>query len=603
MTTSAAPAAAELASVSEAERAAYVAAAGGAEYAEAAAMSAEFLADAVGPVRAVAIPGADATIQLQPIGRPLSPAEGDALKTVAVAALLAPTGFALRKSVYAVRPLNRRKARLPRELFVGEVTRDTAAARESLAVVAGCLTSAMMSPRPAAAEESPAAAVVIDAADAVLAAAPRDEPLAALADGLQQRFGGRVVALLCPGEDDPGEWSAVAPAAASVPDELRTAVEAAADEVRGTGGPVAWPPESSLDRPAKQAVSHAAVMLDEAADATLFVPVADEAGRCRCVLVLSGPSTADFAETPAAAAERLHAALSPTLGMAVRSQTLAREGVAARLWRTAGELLDRRAWQVGVCTLVAAGVLLASPWTYHAKADCVLEPSVRRFVPAPFDGTLREVDADPGDLVVAGQRLALIDPRETEWERAGLDAEIAQARKRRDAATAAGELAAAQAAQFEMDRLAAKRDLLADRAERLEVRAPIDGIVVAGDLDRSRGVPVETGRTLFEVAPLETMVCEVEVPEYDFAQVREGQPVSVTLDAFPAEAFSSTVLRVRPRAETRGGGVVFVAEVEVSDPAGRLRPGMTGEASVQTDRHPLAWNLFHRAAGRWRRGW
>ena len=67
---------------------------------------------------------------------------------------------------------------------------------------------------------------------------------------------------------------------------------------------------------------------------------------------------------------------------------------------------------------------------------------------------------------------------------------------------AAGKTAAAQIDQLEIQRQEVKRQLLERRLANLEIKSPIDGIVVAGDLQRSEGVPVNVGQVLYEVAPL-----------------------------------------------------------------------------------------------------
>ena len=78
--------------------------------------------------------------------------------------------------------------------------------------------------------------------------------------------------------------------------------------------------------------------------------------------------------------------------------------------------------------------------------------------------------------------------------------------------------------------------MLEHRSENLEVRSPIDGIVIGGDLKRAEGVPVQVGQTLFEVAPLASMDVEIEIPGGEIALLKGGLPVQVVLDAFPGKS-------------------------------------------------------------------
>jgi len=136
--------------------------------------------------------------------------------------------------------------------------------------------------------------------------------------------------------------------------------------------------------------------------------------------------------------------------------------------------------------------------------------------------------------------------------------------------------------------------LLEQRTQNLEIRSPIAGVIVAGDLKDTEGVPLETGQSLFEVAPLDCMVIEVSIPEADVWHVQPDMSLRLRLDALPSETVDATILRIHPRAELRNHENVFVAEAELDNTDRRLRPGMRGDAKVSTGQHFLGWNLFHK---------
>jgi multidrug efflux pump subunit AcrA (membrane-fusion protein) len=155
-------------------------------------------------------------------------------------------------------------------------------------------------------------------------------------------------------------------------------------------------------------------------------------------------------------------------------------------------------------------------------------------------------------------------------------------------------VAAAQIDQLELERLAHKRQLLARRIENLDIKSPIGGLVLTGDLDRSEGVPLTVGQPLYEIAPLDRMFAEIEIPDDEIEHVVEGQRVYVRLDALPGSALEGTLTELHPRSETRNGANVFIAEVMLDNPGEVLRPGMKGTAKIVTARRSLAWILFHR---------
>jgi len=117
---------------------------------------------------------------------------------------------------------------------------------------------------------------------------------------------------------------------------------------------------------------------------------------------------------------------------------------------------------------------------------------------------------------------------------------------------------------------------------------------VAGDLKDTEGVPLETGQSLFEVAPLDRMVMEVAIPEEDVRHILPGMTVRLRLDAKPSETLDATIVRMHPKAELRDHENVFIAEAELDNSQHELRPGMRGQAKVSTGRRMLGWTLLHK---------
>ncbi len=257
---------------------------------------------------------------------------------------------------------------------------------------------------------------------------------------------------------------------------------------------------------------------------------------------------------------------------------------------------SRKTWQAKAA--VAAGCLLATilalPLPYNVKADCQLQPLTRRYVVAPFDGRLEQALVQPSDVIAQGDVLARMDGRDIRWELAGLVAEHGRAAKRRDVALAGHDVVTAQLARLEMEKLELEMKMLDDRADNLDVKSPIDGIVISGDQQRAEGAPLTAGQSLFEIAPLDQLVVEIGVPEEEIPFVRVGMRVTIRLDAFPRKEWTGALKTLHPRSEQRDDRNIFVAEVCLDNPDDVLRPGMNGRAEVRTDRHSLAWNLLHK---------
>ncbi len=254
--------------------------------------------------------------------------------------------------------------------------------------------------------------------------------------------------------------------------------------------------------------------------------------------------------------------------------------------------------------VIALGLLGAIPMRYQVKADCQLEPVVRRYVAAPYDGVLEQSFVSPGDLVAAGQKLGRISGREIKWELAGIAAELAKAGKQRDLDLASSTVAAAQIDALEVEKLENRQRLLAHRLSNLDIKSPIGGLVIAGDLERSEGAPLKVGQSLYEVAPLDQLLAEIAISPQELSHVCLGQSVSLRFDASPA-AVTGTLSRIHPRCEVRDGQNVVIGEVTIDNRQASLRPGMKGQSRIATDTHSAAWIVLHQpwnATRRWL-GW
>ena len=307
----------------------------------------------------------------------------------------------------------------------------------------------------------------------------------------------------------------------------------------------------------------------------------------------------EWKEAPTPLESRLVDAATPfapvLFDLVARARPNAAVFAARRAWSRAGT--NRRMAIIAVA--VAAIALLAWPFHYSIKADCRLAPTVKRVVAAPFQGQLRKSFVQPGDHVNEGHLLAEMDNRDLRLKEAELTASRERAVKQRDKAMSndgtGADPAAAQVANFEVQSIGQELELVQRRIALLAVKSPIAGVVVAGDLRRSEGQPVQQGQVLFEIAPLDEMIVEIDVPDREVSRVRAAQPVSVRLESFAGESWTTAVAKIHPQSEQRDGRNVFVSEAAIANKtAHELRPGMRGRAIIEADRRPLAWIIGHR---------
>jgi HlyD family secretion protein len=109
------------------------------------------------------------------------------------------------------------------------------------------------------------------------------------------------------------------------------------------------------------------------------------------------------------------------------------------------------------------------------------------------------------------------------------------------------------------------------------IYAPMDGIVVERDVDVGQTVAASlSAPQLFVIAKdLSQMQILATVDESDIGQIRSGQPVSFTVQAYSGQSFTGSVRQVRINSTTVNNVVNYTAVIAVENPDGKLLPGMT----------------------------
>ncbi|MCR5377359.1 MAG: efflux RND transporter periplasmic adaptor subunit [Fibrobacter sp.] len=118
------------------------------------------------------------------------------------------------------------------------------------------------------------------------------------------------------------------------------------------------------------------------------------------------------------------------------------------------------------------------------------------------------------------------------------------------------------------------------------IKSPIDGVVLERSVDVGQTVAASmSAPTLFIIAKdLSQMKVMADVDEADIGQVKAGQQVEFTVDAFQGETFSGSVQEVRLNPTTTSNVVTYTVVITAENPEQKLLPGMTATCTIVTQK-------------------
>ena len=116
------------------------------------------------------------------------------------------------------------------------------------------------------------------------------------------------------------------------------------------------------------------------------------------------------------------------------------------------------------------------------------------------------------------------------------------------------------------------------------ITSPIDGVIMDKAVEEGQTVASSFNTpTLFTIAnDLTQMQVEAKVDEADICEVKAGQPVTFTVDAFPDDVFTGTVKEVRINPTVTANVVTYTVIINAPNPETKLFPGMTASVTITT---------------------
>jgi HlyD family secretion protein len=114
------------------------------------------------------------------------------------------------------------------------------------------------------------------------------------------------------------------------------------------------------------------------------------------------------------------------------------------------------------------------------------------------------------------------------------------------------------------------------------IKSPINGIVLNRSVEAGQTVAASlSAPTLFTIArDLAQMEVKTDVDEADIGQVKAGQKVEFSVDAYPGDKFDGAVQEVRLSPTISSNVVTYTVIIKANNPNQKLLPGMTANCNI-----------------------
>lgn len=186
-------------------------------------------------------------------------------------------------------------------------------------------------------------------------------------------------------------------------------------------------------------------------------------------------------------------------------------------------------------------------------------------------------------LQLASERVQAAQTRLTSLQTGENSLKVTAAQAALDQAQAAADQAGQAVAQAE-----SSLALVDVQLDKLTVLAPFDGLVMSRAVEV--GEVLSPGAPAITLGQVDTLTITVYVPETEVGSISIDQPATLTVDSFPGEEFKAVVIHIADKAEFTPRNVqttegrkttVFAVKLQITDPDGKLKPGMPADVSFQ----------------------
>lgn len=245
-------------------------------------------------------------------------------------------------------------------------------------------------------------------------------------------------------------------------------------------------------------------------------------------------------------------------------------------------------------------LILLFPITMKVGGKAEASPEYEYSANIQMDGIVEQVLIKEGDSVKSAQVLAVLDSKELDYKMREaqrlVESYSAEMQILRNlAAENPSKLAESQLVALKRLRSQLELDFLTWQKQFLNVKSPVDGIILTRRIESLVGKKFKAGESFCKIAPQRHLVTEIFVKESDISYVAAGQKGDVFFNYQPSQTYPFIIKSIAPKSEPmeRVGGV-FRVRAEFDEQPPEIKPGMQGFAQIATQKESLWFILTRR---------
>lgn len=237
-------------------------------------------------------------------------------------------------------------------------------------------------------------------------------------------------------------------------------------------------------------------------------------------------------------------------------------------------------------------------------------------VGSQVSGTIEEIFVDYNSTVKKGDKLLTIEPSvlqaSVDEAKASLDSAVSQRNYAQneynrnktlynDGFIARAEMEKAQTTYEQAESAVVRAQSQYDKAVTnlgyATIVSPVDGTVISRKVDKGQTVAAsfQTPDLFYIAEDLTKMQIETSVSEADIGMIKQGQPVTFTVDAYSGQTFKGDVRQIRLSPTTTSNVVVYTVVIDVDNADMKLMPGMTAFVTIIVNSATDTWKAQNSA--------